>query len=156
MNNAPAVLDVGMTTITWTITDDSRNTATCDQIILVEDSMAPLAPEAPDGVTVECAADVPAPIDLTATDNCDANITVSPADVITAGSCDNSFIIERTWTFTDDNGNSSSVSQFITVEDTTDPVAPSAPADFTGQCSGDVPMPVDLTAVDNLSLIHIS
>ena len=111
--------------------------------------MTPLAPEAPDDVTIQCAADVPAPIDLTAMDNCDVDITVSPTDLITPDSCDNSFTIERTWTFTDDNGNASAVSQFITVNDDIAPVAPAAPAAVTVHCAADVPAAIDLTAVDN-------
>ena len=89
------------------------------------------------------------PIDLTAVDNCDGDITVSPTDELTPGSCANNFTIVRTWTFTDVCGNESSVSQNIAINDNTVPVAPSAPADFTGQCADDLPAPIDLTAVDN-------
>ncbi|MEJ2595251.1 MAG: T9SS type A sorting domain-containing protein, partial [bacterium] len=68
--------------------------------------------------------DVPAQVDLTATDNCDGDITVSPTSVVTPGStnCPNDYVEVRTWTFTDAAGNSSSVSQTITVLDVTPPV----------------------------------
>ena len=86
-----------------------------------------MAPSAPADIVLECAADVPAAIDLTAVDNCDGDITVSPTEVITAGSCPNMFTLVRTWTFTDGCDNESEISQTITVEDTTAPVAPSTP-----------------------------
>ena len=117
--------------------------------IAINDNTVPVAPEAPTDFTGQCADDVPMPIDLTAVDNCDGDITVSPTDELTPGSCANNFTIVRTWMFTDVCGNESSVSQNITINDNTVPVAPSAPADFTGQCSDDVPMPIDLTAMDN-------
>ena len=126
---------------TWTFTDVCGNASSVSQTITVNDDIAPVAPAAPATVTVQCAADVPAAVDLTAVDNCDGDITVSPTDVMTPGSCANNFTIVRTWTFTDVCGNESSVSQNITINDNTVPVAPSAPADFTGQCSDDVPMP---------------
>ncbi|MCX7549251.1 hypothetical protein, partial [Xanthomarina sp. F2636L] len=58
-------------------------------------------------------------------------------------------VVTRTWTFTDSCNNTSSVSQTITVSDTTAPVAPAAPADLTVECIDDVPAPIDLTATDN-------
>src|SRR5690606_9931988 len=94
-------------------------------------------PAAPADITYECIDDVPAAGDLTATDNCADDITVTGVDSI-----DNSdpcnVIITRTWTFTDDCNNASSVSQTITVTDTTDPVAPAAPADITYESIDDL------------------
>ena len=98
---------------------------------------------------VECGTEVPVAIDLTAVDNCDGDITVSPTEVIIPGACDNAYVIVRTWTFTDGCNNTSEVSQTITVNDTTAPVAPSAPADELVECGADLPTAVDLTAVDN-------
>ncbi|MFK7806379.1 MAG: hypothetical protein AB8F74_01135, partial [Saprospiraceae bacterium] len=96
-----------------------------------------------------CATDVPATVDLTAVDNCDGDITVSPTVVVTPGSCVNNFVEVRTWTFVDVCGNESSISQTITVNDDTAPAAPAAPADEMLQCATDVSAPIDLTAVDN-------
>ncbi|TPV31557.1 hypothetical protein FJ651_15335, partial [Paucihalobacter ruber] len=135
-------------TRTWTFTDDCDNTSSVSQTITVADTTAPVAPAAPADFSVECIDDVPAPGDLTATDNCAGDITVTGVD-----SADNSdpcqIIITRTWTFTDDCDNTSSVSQTITVADTTAPVATAAPADFSVECIDDVPAPGDLTAADN-------
>ena len=134
---------------TWTFVDGCGNESSISQTINVNDDTAPIPPASPANVTVQCASDVPVPVDLTASDNCDGDITVSPSDVITPGSCPNRFNMVRTWTFMDLCGNSSDVSQTITVNDDTAPVPPAPPADVTVQCIADVPAPVDLTAVDN-------
>ena len=134
---------------TWTFVDLCGNQSSVSQTINVNDTTPPDPPAPPADVNVECASDVPAPVDLTANDNCDGDITVSPAAVITPGSCDNQFTMVRTWTFVDLCGNQSSVSQTINVNDTTPPDAPAPPADVNVQCAADVPPPVDLTAIDN-------
>jgi putative flippase GtrA len=136
-------------TRTWTFTDACSNASTVSQTITVNDTVAPVAPAAPENVTVVCATDVPAMISLTATDNCGAEITVEGVDSITQGECAGSYVVTRTWTFTDACGNTSSVSQTITVNDTVAPVAPAAPADVTLSCGGEVPPMVSLTATDN-------
>ena len=102
-------------TRTWTATDSCGNTATHVQNVTVQDTTAPVVPSAPQDVTVSCPGDVPAMISLTAVDNCSGNITVSGTDTIVPGSCASSYVIIRTWTFTDNCGNTSSVSQTITV-----------------------------------------
>ena len=40
-NDAPATFAIGATDVTWTITDNSGNMATCIQVIVVEDNEAP-------------------------------------------------------------------------------------------------------------------
>lgn len=133
----------------WTFTDLEGNTITIYQTITVNDDTAPVAPAPPADINVQCASDVPSPVDLTASDNCDGDITVSPSVSVTPGTCTNDFVEVRTWTFSDICGNTSSVSQTITVNDDTAPVAPAPPDDLFLQCASDVPDPVDLTAVDN-------
>ncbi|WP_223033568.1 gliding motility-associated C-terminal domain-containing protein, partial [Hanstruepera marina] len=137
-------------TRTWTFTDACNNSSSVSQTITVADTIAPVAPSAPADTSYECIADVPAPGDLTANDNCAGDITVTGSDS-TDSSDPCNIIITRTWTFTDACNNSSSVSQTITVADTIAPVAPSAPADITYECIADVPAPGDLTATDNCS-----
>ncbi len=134
---------------TWTFTDACGNESSVSQNIMVGDMTAPVVPTAPADVFGECGGEVPAPIDLTAVDNCDGNITVSPVDVTDQGACSKSFVVTRTWTFTDACGNSSSVSQVISIGDMTAPALPTPPADEVGQCGGDIPAPVNLTAIDN-------
>jgi hypothetical protein len=137
-------------TRTWTFTDKCGNESSVSQIIHIQDTTKPVAPSAPDDVNGQCDSDVPAKSDLTATDNCDGDIKVSPVDSAKAADAKGcGYTITRTWTFTDKCGNESSVSQIIHIQDTTKPVAPSAPDDVNGQCDSDVPAKSDLTATDN-------
>jgi len=98
-------------TRTWTFTDECGNTSSVSQTINVDDTTAPEAPQAPADVTVECADDIPAAATLTAADNCSGVVSGVSSDTRTDGDCPNSFTITRTWTFTDECGNTSNVSQ---------------------------------------------
>jgi len=138
-------------TRTWTFVDACGNSASVSQTINVNDTVAPVAPTAPENVTVACSTDVPAMISLTANDNCSGEITVQGQDSTVPGNCPGSYIITRTWTFVDACGNSASVSQTINVNDTVAPVAPTAPENVTVACSTDVPAMISLTANDNCS-----
>lgn len=139
-------------TRTWTATDDCGNETSATQRLIVIDTTAPELVGVPGDITAECDA-VPAPADVTATDNC-ATPGVSLDEVVTEGGCDGSRTITRTWTAVDDCGNETSGTQVITVVDTTAPVFDSAPADFTAECD-DVPAPETLTASDNCSNVDI-
>ncbi|MFD2551058.1 hypothetical protein ACFSQP_04440, partial [Bizionia sediminis] len=135
-------------TRTWTFTDACDNTSSVSQTITVSDTTAPIAPNAPADVTYECISEVPVAQELTATDNCGGTIIGVPADVVDNTDACN-IIITRTWTFTDSCDNTSTVSQTITVADTTAPVVPAAPADVTYECISEVPVAQELTATDN-------
>jgi hypothetical protein len=58
----------------------------------------------------------------TATDLCDATLTISFADVEIPGACAQEKTIQRTWTALDDDENDASCVQTITVDDSTAPV----------------------------------
>ena len=92
--------------------------------------------------------------DATATDNC-GEVTIEVSSEETAGDCDGSYTLTRTFTATDDAGNSTSATQTITVEDTTAPEFTSVPADYTVECSDEMPMD-DATASDNCSDVSIT
>ncbi|MCG2420552.1 hypothetical protein K8089_16135, partial [Aequorivita sp. F47161] len=125
--------DVGPNTITLTVTDVNGNVSTCTTVVTVEDNVAPIA---------NCAA--PFTIQLDATGN--ASITVGDID---AGSTDACGIATTTidkstftcadvgpntitLTVTDVNGNVSTCTTVVTVEDNVAPVANCA-APFTIQ-----------------------
>ena len=67
---------------------------------------------------------------------------------IVQGNGTGNYVIIRTFTATDDAGNSSSAVQTITVQDTTAPEFTSVPADYTAECSDDLVMD-EASAVDN-------
>lgn len=110
-------------------------------------AVPPVPPDPPADVTVECAADVPAPVDLTATDTEDGDITVSPVDVVTPGASTHEFVVTRTWTFEDSDKETASVSQTITVADTEAPTG-TAPPNLTVVGVDQIPTAETLTGTD--------
>ncbi|MGJ5641554.1 HYR-like domain-containing protein [Formosa sp. S-31] len=135
-------------TRTWTFTDPCGNPTEISQTINVIDNTAPVASAAPADVTVECISDLPAMTDLTATDNCLGDITVTGVDSVNNDNPCN-VIVTRTWTFTDACNNTTVATQTINVIDTTAPVAPAAPANITVDCLDNLPTTIELSAIDN-------
>jgi hypothetical protein len=123
---------------TWTATDDCGNSTARTQTITVTDYTAPVITGVPANVTVECD-EVPAPAQPVATDNCDQSPTLAYNQVISQNGCTQTIV--RTWTATDDCGNSTARTQTITTNDTTDPVLTGVPADLTLECGTNPPAP---------------
>ncbi|MCB9319003.1 MAG: HYR domain-containing protein [Lewinellaceae bacterium] len=142
-------MDLGLTDVILTVADIGGNSDTCTAMVTVLDTIRPVPPAPPANVFSDCASDVPPVISLMATDNCDGSITVDPISVVIPGSCPNDFVMNRTWTFIDSSGNSSSVSQIITVSDTTPPLPPQPPANLALDCAADIPPGAPLMAIDN-------
>ena len=118
-NDAPDSFPLGITTVTWTATDDSDNSVTDTQLVTVQDTTQPMI-EAPQDFTFE-ATGLLSVIQL---DNATATDTVDTALAIT-NDAPISFPIGTatvTWTATDDSGNSATAIQLVTVQDTTKPV----------------------------------
>ena len=131
---------------TFTATDDCGNASSATQTITVVDTTAPEFTFVPADYTVECSDDFVLD-DATAQDNCNgADITVSSETV--EGNATGNYTVIRTFTATDDAGNSNSATQTITVEDTTAPEFISVPADYTAECSDDLVLE-DALAADN-------
>ena len=118
---------------TWTATDCAGNSVSCSQTIIVEDNTAPVWDQTmPADVTAECDAVPVVPAGITATDNCDAEVDVTYSEVRTDGTCLDSYTLTRTWTATDNCGNSIQHVQVITIQDTKAPVwDQTMPADVT-------------------------
>lgn len=144
----------GTFTRTWTYIDACGNVATETQDITVFDTTPPVFTSPPVNITVECAGDVPAMIDLSWTDNCDGAGTVTGVDgTILGGSCGGT--ITRTWTYMDACENVATATQVITIDDTTPPSA-SNPAGISVECVVDVPsadISVVTDAADNCTAI---
>jgi hypothetical protein len=162
-DDASGTFPVGETTVTWTVTDLSGNTATCEQKITVNDNEDPTASN-PDPLSVQCNDDIPDPdisVVTDAADNCTANPMVAHvSDVSDGNSCPET--ITRTYSVTDDCGNSINVTQTVTVDDDTDPTA-SNPDPLSVQCNDDIPDPdisVVTDAADNCTanpvVAHVS
>jgi len=136
-------------TRTWVATDNCSNSTTFVQTINVQDTQAPVlsgTPQTP--ITVECDA-VPAPANVTATDNCDTQPTIVYTEVRTNGPCLDTYTLTRTWVATDNCSNSTTFVQTINVQDTQAPVFAGTPqTPITVECDA-VPTPANVTATDN-------
>ena len=138
----------GTTVITWSYEDVNGNISTQTQNVVIDDVTAPVADQSTlANITTECevlATDVTAP---TATDNCSGTVTVTN-DATFPISTQGTTII--TWSYEDVNGNTSTQTQNVVIDDLTAPVADQATlADITMECevlASDVPVP---TATDN-------
>src|SRR4030095_4333534 len=128
-------------------TDLCGNTSYVTQTITVTDNTFPVA-MAPNTIDIECSNVVPAGVTTigaylalggTASDNC------TPQGSLTVGYTDGSLVgtncngsIARTYRITDLCGNTTFVTQTITVTDNTKPTA-SHPAPVNVQCIGNIP-----------------
>jgi uncharacterized repeat protein (TIGR01451 family) len=134
-------------TRTYRATDACNNSATCSQIILVND-ITPPSITCPANVSVDCASMVP-PVnvnDVTASDLCGGIPAVSHiSDVTTSQTCINRYTVARTYQAMDACGNTATCTQTINVNDQTAPVI-TCPIDVTVDCVNDVPMPNTSTA----------
>ena len=120
-------------TRTWTATDGCGNTASCTQTIKVVDTTPPTI-TCPPNVTIDCATGGNTGT-ATATDNCDANPSVTFSDGPASGNCPSTFT--RTWVATDNCGNQSSCTQQISTNDDTPPTI-SCPPNVTVECDESV------------------
>ncbi len=123
---------------TWIAIDDCDNRTPGVQIIVVTDDVPPVINNAPTGtISVDCNAIPDEPANVTATDNCSENILVVLDESRTDSEiCIGTYTLTRTWTATDDCGNSSQVVQIINVTDNTPPVATCDPIDELHDCNG--------------------
>ena len=107
----------------------------------------------PADYTVECSDDITYD-EASATDNC-GMVEIGEVQEIIPGDCAGNYTITRAFTATDECGNMTSATQTITVQDTTAPEFTSVPADYTVECSDDMPMD-DAMASDNCGEVTIT
>ncbi|NQU86049.1 MAG: T9SS type A sorting domain-containing protein [Mariniphaga sp.] len=126
-------------TRTYSVTDDCGNSIIVTQTITIDDTSYPTASN-PDPITVECISDVPSPDVTVVTDEADSSngtLTVSfVGDVWDGSTCPT--IITRTYSVSNESGNSISVTQIITVNDITLPIVTSSPV-INIDCIADMP-----------------
>ncbi|HJW28001.1 MAG TPA: hypothetical protein VJ508_02000, partial [Saprospiraceae bacterium] len=133
-------------TRTYRATDECLNSATCTQVIIVNDNTPPSI-ICPAGVTVQCASQVPVPstTSVIATDNCGIPVVTFVSDVTSNQTCTNRYNVTRTYQAMDACGNTATCTQVIVVFDNTVPSI-TCPAGITVQCASQVPAP-DITTV---------
>jgi subtilisin family serine protease len=143
-NDAPPLFPLGDTTVVWTATDDSGNSASDSQTVTIVDTTPPDLTAPPD-IVAECTSPDGTLVDLgepVVSDICDASVNVE-------NDAPPLFPIGTTpvlWTATDDSGNQSSDGQDVTVQDTTPPtISCNAPPTIT---PADAPITFTVTAED--------
>ncbi|WP_282773839.1 T9SS type A sorting domain-containing protein [Phaeodactylibacter xiamenensis] len=114
-------------TRTWSVDDGCGNVTTKVQTITVEDNIDPEF-TVPANTTIFTDANCGFNADPSETgdvedesDNCTADLDATYSDEVEAGDCEGEQVITRTWSLTDDCGNTTTQVQIITVEDNTDP-----------------------------------
>ena len=137
---------------TFTATDNCDNASEAVQLITVQDTTAPEL-SIPADYTVECSDDIVYD-EASATDNCGL-VNLDEVMETMAGDCTGNYTITRAFTATDECGNSTTLTQTITVQDTTAPEFTSVPADYTVECSDEMPME-DAMAMDNCGTTAIT
>ena len=131
-NDSPVTFPLGATTVTWTVTDASGNTATATQLVTVVDTTAPnlttpVAMTATAGLGCTATVSLTAPV---ATDNCTTVTLINNAPATYPIG-----VTTVTWTATDGSGNVTIKTQTVTVTDTTIPTI-TAPSNITLNVSG--------------------
>ncbi|MBI1268157.1 MAG: hypothetical protein GC193_12090, partial [Cryomorphaceae bacterium] len=125
-------LDCGFEYVKWCrATDDCGNSNEATVTITVLDTTAPVATFTPASVTIECDEVIPSDMP-TFVDNCDDDLEVIPTYEEIALEC--GYEIHKSWTAIDDCQNETTVSQVITVVDTTSPVFTFVPEDYVVNC----------------------
>jgi hypothetical protein len=135
-NNADGNYPVGITTITWTATDASSNTTTCQQVVVVKDVTAPtiICPaDATESATVNnCFKNLAAITNPTIFDSCTPVGSLSLTYTMTGATASSGIgtvtnkvfnvgLTTVTYTVTDLAGNSASCSFTVTIIDVTPP-----------------------------------
>ena len=127
-NNSLTIYPVGVTNITWSVTDINGNVSLCTQTVTVDDMEAPVLPVIND-ITVECGFTASIPI---AIDNCTSLVIATTTDPLTYTTQGNHVI---NWSFDDGNGNSTTQTQNIIIDDVTAPIADILTlSDITAEC----------------------
>ena len=126
---APAIFNcanVGTNTVTLTVTDTNGNVSTADAVVTVEDNVAPVALTHDMTAQLDATGNVSiiaSQIDNGSNDACGVTLSVAPSSF----DCSNIGPNTVTLTVTDNNGNVSTATAIVTVEDNVAPVALAQP-----------------------------
>ena len=131
---------------TWTTTDACGNQSSYVQEIVVQDTSDPVIEDL-DDITIQC--DEALPTNLpSATDNCGVATVTELQEIITTD-CAYEYTLIRTFTATDECGNTSESEQVVTVQDNEGPTLSDYPTGIVLNCEDDIPNPPVIIASDN-------
>jgi gliding motility-associated-like protein len=138
-------------TRTYSVTDDCGNSINVTQSIIVNDDILPTASD-PAPITVQCFDEVPQPdinVVTDASDNCSTPTVAFVSDVSDIQTCMET--ITRTYSVTDDCGNTILVTQEIMIIDETAPEVISPYNEEFYVICGEIPEVPNLEFIDNCS-----
>ncbi len=152
-SDAPALFELGTTTVTWTATDTSGNMMNATQRVSVTDTIPPEI-SAPAGIRAEADSEDANTVDLGT-----ARATDAAGSVTVTSDAPLAFPVGTTtvtWTAVDSSGNESTDTQEITFVDTTKPTV-YAPGDVTAEAGPDVRLDIgEATATDAVGVDAIT
>jgi len=145
-NNASDTYPVGVTTVTYTVTDVNSNSSTCSFTVTIHDVQPPAiscqADVSVDADLGECGAFIDVPIP-SYSDNCDVDTIIN--DYTGRAGADDVYPVGTTvllWTAIDESGNTSTCIQRVTVTDNQDPSITCEPGMLLnsdpGECGAEV------------------
>ena len=106
----------------WIAQDECGTTDQFSFKVEIVDNIAPVLSGVPADLTIDCSQELPALTDVIALDEClCAHISFSETELLSS-ICSGDKTIVRTWTAVDHCGNTTSTSQYISIEDNTAPV----------------------------------
>ena len=168
-HNPGATFPLGTTTVTYTATDGSGNSATCSFTVTVIDNTPPtFTPPANRTIALDASCNYNGLPSNTGTptvlfDNCTTGLTATYTDQPwVPGACPNTGSFTRNWSVTDASGNTTTLPQLITVIDNTPPVFSSFPSNVNINCGNSTlpantgtPVATDnCTGTDQITLTH--
>jgi hypothetical protein len=117
---------------TYIAYDNCQNWSTFTQFITLTDDEAPVANIDPQDLVVECG-DEYSVAEVSFTDNCDEELTLFPDLFVEETDC--AIIYHYVWTAIDHCDNVATVDQYITIQDTTDPIIYDQDSESTVDCN---------------------
>ncbi|MBK9399996.1 MAG: HYR domain-containing protein [Bacteroidetes bacterium] len=138
---------------TWTATDICGNATVVIQNINIIDNIAPVFDNVPTVFNANCSDDISpgAIVAPTASDNCDAALTVSYSDSVLYSSGVFNYVLNRTWTATDHCGNTTVLVQTINLYDSIPPMI-NCPQTIRICTANPTVVNYNVTATDNCGL----
>ncbi len=120
----------------FNVVDTCGLNVSVQQQIVVNNTLAPTFNSFPSTQTISCGSPINF-ANVIATDDCDGVVQTTFVDITIPTSCPGNYSVKRTWTATDSCGNSSTISQTITIQDLQGPIITTAAQNLALQCGAD-------------------